>query len=270
LLDIHCHILPGVDDGARDLEQSLAMARIAIAEGVTTIACTPHMTPGVYDNRGPDVIARVEALQRALDEAGLPLRLVAGADVHVAPDVAARLRSGEALTLNGSRYVLVEPPHHVAPPRLEDVFFDVAAAGYQPVLTHPERLTWIERKFDVIERLFHAGVWMQVTAGSLEGKFGSQARYWAELMLDEGMVHVVASDAHDHKARTPRLQNAYDLLVRRMGRAEADNLLVHRPHAALSNAPLSAAPAPPRAPKLAVAAQGGSFWRSVADMWRGA
>ncbi len=267
MLDIHCHILPGVDDGAGDLGQSLAMARIAVAEGVTTIACTPHMTPGVYDNRGPDVIARVEALQLALDEAGLPLQLVAGADVHVAPDVTARLRSGEALALNGSRYVLIEPPHHVAPPRLDGVFFDIAAAGYQPILTHPERLTWIERRFDVIERLFRAGVWMQITAGSLEGQFGSQARYWAERMLDEGMVHVVASDAHDDRARTPRLGRAYDLLARRMGQAEADNLLIHRPHVALTNAPPSAAPAPPRAP-AETAAAGGSFWRSVADLWR--
>lgn len=270
MLDIHCHILPGVDDGAPDLASSLAMARIAVAEGVTTIACTPHMIPGVYENRGPDVIARVEALQLVLDEAGLPLQLVAGADVHVAPDVVARLRSGEALTLNGSRYVLVEPPHHVAPPRLEDAFFEIAAAGYQPILTHPERLTWIDRKFELIERLFHAGAWMQITAGALEGQFGSQARYWAELMLDEGMVHVVASDAHDPKVRAPRLRKAHDALTRRMGREEADNLLIHRPNAALTNAPLAAVPAPPRAPRVAADAGGPSFWRSVAGVWRGA
>lgn len=115
MLDIHCHMLPGVDDGAADLSQALEMARIAVSEGVTVVACTPHMMPGVYDNRGPDVRARVEALQAAVDEAGLPLQLVAGADVHVAPDVVQRLRAGEALSLNGSRYVLIElaRPHEV-------------------------------------------------------------------------------------------------------------------------------------------------------------
>lgn len=91
-------MLPGVDDGAADLSQALEMARIAVSEGVTVVACTPHMMPGVYDNRGPDVRARVEALQAAVDEAGLPLQLVAGADVHVAPDVVQRLRADDLAT----------------------------------------------------------------------------------------------------------------------------------------------------------------------------
>ena len=268
MLDIHCHMLPGVDDGAADLSQALEMARIAVSEGVTVVACTPHMMPGVYDNRGPDVRARVEALQAAVDEAGLPLQLVAGADVHVAPDVVQRLRAGEALSLNNSRYVLIEPPHHVAPPRLQSLFFDLAAGGYQPILTHPERLTWIERDYGLIKSLFRAGVWMQVTAGSLEGRFGASARYWGERMLDEGMVHVVASDAHDPVARPPRLAQAREALTRRMGAAEADNLLVHRPHAALSNAPLGSAPQPPR--PQAANDSAGSLWRSFAHLWRSA
>src|SRR5690606_33768464 len=107
------------------------------------------------------------------------------------------LRQGRIPTLSNSRYFLFEPPHHVAPPRLEEAAFNLLAAGYVPILTHPERLTWIESHYAVFKRLAHSGVWMQLTAGALYGKFGARPRYWSERMLDEGLVHIVASDAHD-------------------------------------------------------------------------
>ncbi len=273
MIDLHCHLLPGIDDGSRDVGQSLEMARIAVAEGVTVVACTPHMTPGVYDNEGPDVRARVEALQAEIDNAGICLQVVAGADVHVAPDLVARLRSGLALSLNGSRYVLLETPHHVAPPRLEALVFDLMSAGYVPVFTHPERLTWIDRNYDLIKRLFQSGVWMQITAGSITGRFGVRPRYWAERMLDEGIVHVVATDAHDPVHRPPLFGEAYDALTRRVGEAEANNMVVYRPYGVLNDEAASSL-----APPLAltggrlVAASGlerPPFWRSVVEMWRG-
>ena len=118
----------------------------------------------------------------------------------------AELRSGQLLSLADTRYVLVEPPHHVAPPRLEDLFFNLLVAGYVPILTHPERLTWIkDPTIQTVQRLVRAGVWMQITAGSLAGAFGRNARYWAERMLDEGCVHILATDAHDVNRRPPNL-----------------------------------------------------------------
>lgn len=273
MIDIHCHLLPGIDDGAKTLADSLEMARIAVSEGVSVIACTPHMTPGVYDNIGADVRVRVEALQRHIDEAGICLQVVSGADVHVAPDLVSRLRSGEALSLNGSRYVLLETPHHVAPPRLESLVFDLMSAGYVPIFTHPERLTWIDRNYDLIKRLFQSGVWMQVTAGSITGRFGERPRYWAERMLDEGIVHVVSTDAHDPVRRPPLFGEAYDALTRRLGETEANNMVVYRPYGVLRDDPAASL-----APALALA--GGAslsrapldqppFWRSVIDTWRG-
>jgi protein-tyrosine phosphatase len=271
LIDLHCHMLPGIDDGAKDVGQSLEMARISAAEGVTVVACTPHMTPGVYDNVGPDVRARVQALQEQIDNAGICLQVVAGADVHVAPDLVSRLRSGLALSLNGSRYVLLETPHHVAPPRLEALVFDLMSAGYVPVFTHPERLTWIDRHYDLIKRLFQSGVWMQITAGSITGRFGERPRYWAERMLDEGVVHVVATDAHDPVRRPPLFGEAYDALTRRVGEAEANNMVVYRPYGVLQDESVAALP-PPLA--SASVAEGGAhqqppFWRSVVNLWRG-
>ena len=119
MIDLHCHILPGIDDGAPDLATSLRMARAFVADGVHTVACTPHILPGVYHNTGPGILQAVESLREALARESIPLNLIAGADVHIAPDFVGGLKSGKLLSLGSSRYVLVEPPHHVAPPRLD-------------------------------------------------------------------------------------------------------------------------------------------------------
>jgi Capsular polysaccharide biosynthesis protein len=139
------------------------MARMASSDGITTIACTPHILPGVYNNTGPAIRIAVDRLRERISEAGIPITLVPGADVHVAPDLGVQLRQGQVLTLNDSRYLLLEPPHHLLPPRLEDLIFGLQAAGYVPVLTHPERLSWIEGHYDLIERFACNSVLMQIT-----------------------------------------------------------------------------------------------------------
>lgn len=235
MIDLHSHILPGVDDGARDIATSLAMARAYVADGVEVVACTPHILPGLYHNSGPQIREAVARLQQTLDDEGIPLRLVAGADNHIVPDFVGGLRTGHLLSLGDTRYVLVEPPHHVAPARLDDLFFGILVAGHVPILTHPERLTWIRSQYAMIERLAQAGVWMQVTAGSLSGAFGRDARYWAERLLDEGHVQILATDAHDVQRRPPDLARGRDLAAKRVGEAEARNLVSVRPMGVLSN-----------------------------------
>ena len=244
MIDLHCHILPGIDDGARDLETSLAMARAFVADGVSVVACTPHILPGLYHNSGPQIRLATAQLQQVLNQQNIPLLLTTGADNHVIPGFLSELRSGTLLSLADSRYVLVEPPHHVAPPRLEDLFFSLITAGYVPILTHPERLTWINSAYASMERIHKAGAWFQVTAGSLSGDFGRNARYWAERLLDEGKVHLLASDAHDLKSRPPRLSRGRDLAAKRIGDVEAVNLVVTRPRGVLSNVPPSELPPP--------------------------
>src|SRR5690348_6471940 len=123
MFDLHCHLLPGIDDGAPDLATSLEMARIAHADGIRTIACTPHIYPGMYDNDAPGIRTAIAALQAELDAAGIGLRLVEGADVHLDTDLAGAIRGGRVPTLAGSRYLLLEPPHHVAPPGFEQQVF---------------------------------------------------------------------------------------------------------------------------------------------------
>jgi protein-tyrosine phosphatase len=243
-IDLHCHILPAIDDGAANLAVSLGMARASAGAGVTAIACTPHILPGLYNNSGSGIRLAVQQLQRALSEEGIPLRLVTGADNHMTPSFEEGIRSGHLLTLADSRYVLVEPPHHSAPVRLEDFFFGLLVAGYVPILTHPERLNWIKPNYPLIQRLVRAGAWMQITSGSLTGAFGRSAQYWAERMLDDGVVHLLATDAHDAKLRPPNLREGRDRAEKRVGAVEALHLTETRPSGVLANAPPSSLPMP--------------------------
>ncbi len=244
MIDLHCHILPGIDDGAADLSVSLKMARAFVADGVSTVACTPHILPGVYHNSGPQIREETRRLQDALDQEGIPLHLVTGADIHLMPDFVAGLQSGRLLSLADTRYVLVEPPHHVAPVRLEDLFFSIMIAGYVPILTHPERLSWIKSHYAAIQKLVRAGVWMQITAGSLTGAFGQSARYWAERMLGEGRVHILATDAHDTRRRPPNLGEGRHLAAKLVGAVEAGHLVETRPRGILENYLPSGLPMP--------------------------
>jgi protein-tyrosine phosphatase len=246
MIDLHCHMLPGIDDGAIDVSVSLAMAEASVSQGITVVACTPHILPGLYHNAGPQIRLATARLQEIVDHEKIPLQLTTGADAHMTPDFVAGLRSGRLLSVADSRYVLVEPPHHTAPPQLEDFFFNVVVAGYVPILTHPERLSWVPARYEAIKRLVAAGVWMQITAGSLTGAFGRAALYWAHRMLDEGCVHVIASDAHDMVKRPQNLAAGYECAAKRVGTQEAECLVVTRPLGILENQPPSSLPGPLR------------------------
>ncbi|WP_281799704.1 tyrosine-protein phosphatase [Methylocystis echinoides] len=239
MIDLHSHILPGIDDGATDLETSLAMARASVAEGVSVLACTPHILPGLFHNSGPDIRLAVSSLQDELDERDIPLKLVTGADNHVIPDFVPALRRGHLLSIADTRYVLVEPPHHSAPPRLGDLLFGIMTAGYVPIVTHPERLTWIETHYELMADLSKRGVWMQITAGALTGSFGKRAKYWGERMLCEGLAHIIATDTHDMEGRPPILSQGYACAVKLVGEEEAERLVHTRPLAILENRPPS-------------------------------
>lgn len=238
MIDLHCHMLPYCDDGAKTLAMALDMARLAVEDGITITACTPHIAPGIYDNR-PDILLRgIDLLQQALDQEGIELRLVAGCDAHVRPDFLSALRQNQLLTLNASRYVLFEPTHSVLPPRMDELLFNVMTGGYVPVLTHPERLTWIEQHYDLIRQLARSGVLMQVTAGSLTGRFGPRPRYWAERMVDEGLVFILASDGHNLTSRRPILSEGVAAVASRLGEDEAWHMVLTRPRGLLADMPV--------------------------------
>lgn len=247
MIDLHSHILPGIDDGSKSLAMSLEMARIAVNDGIRVMACTPHIYPGLYMNDTAGIMAARDALQTVLDEEGISLQLTTGADVHLVPGILEGLRAGTVPRLHSTRYVLLEPPHHVAPPRFAESVFQLIAAGYVPVITHPERLTWVEDNFAVLAELTRQGAWLQVTAGALTGMFGPRPKYWGERFLGEGLTHILATDAHASTRRIPVLSEGLAVAERLLGAEEAQELVRGRPSAIMNNLPPSrAAPLPAR------------------------
>ncbi|WP_332748250.1 tyrosine-protein phosphatase [Hydrogenophaga sp.] len=235
MIDLHCHILPGIDDGAKTMDESLQMARIAVADGIHTLACTPHIYPGMYMNDGPGIAHACARLQAELDRHGIALKLVVGADVHLVPGLIEGLKNGRVPTLHGSRYFLLEPSHTMPPPHLEASVFNLIVAGYTPIITHPERLTWVESHYPVFQQLIAQGAWMQVTAGALTGVFGKRAQYWGERFIGEGHAHLLATDAHSTGRRLPRLSEGLEVARRLVGDREASRLVTERPTAVLKN-----------------------------------
>lgn len=235
MIDLHSHILPGIDDGAKTIDVSVKMARMAVDDGVTVIAATPHIMAPLYNNT-PEMISRaVKSLRDRLAQEEIPLQLVVGADIHIAADLPEKLKQRAVPTLNGSRYFLFEPPHHVLPPHLERFCAKILDGGHQPVLTHPERMSWIESRYDLVCRLDELGVALQVTAGSITGHFGKRVQYWSERLLDEGRIDFFASDAHDLNHRPPVLSKAAELVEARAGRESFLQLFRDNPLRVLKN-----------------------------------
>jgi protein-tyrosine phosphatase len=242
MIDLHSHILPNIDDGSSSMEMSLEMASIAAADGVEMMACTPHVMPGIYDNSIIAIMESVRLFAAALKAAGIPLAICEGADIHVTPTLVKDLQTGKVPSLGGSRYFLFEPPHHIRLPGLASLAKKLLESGYVPILTHPERLTWIEDHYDTICQIGEAGAAIQLTAASVTGNFGKRARYWSHRMLDEGRVDLVASDAHDTIRRPPGLSRARDEIIRRNGEEAARLLTQSNPQAIIENGPLAAKP----------------------------
>ena len=158
-------------------------------------------------------------------------------DVHLGPGLLEGLRCGRVPTLNRSRYFLLEPSHTTPPPRLEQAVLELIAAGYTPIVTHPERLAWVESHYPVFVQLIARGAWMQLTAGALTGVFGKRAQYWGERFLAEGHTHLLATDAHTTGRRLPRLTPGLEVARRLVGDAEALRMVVDRPAAVLNDLP---------------------------------
>ena len=230
IIDIHAHLLPGLDDGPRTLEESLEMCVLYVGQGVTTVVATPHMGNHRFGVESQAVRRGARELSRACQERLLDLEILPGGDVRLQPALLDMLDAGDALTLaDGGRYLLLElPPEAV--PRIENLILDLAARGITPILSHPERIPDFWRKPERLAELVECGCLAQVTAGSLLAGFGGAAKRAAEEFIEAGLVHVVASDAHAARSRRrPELRRAAEFLVSKMGEDIARDLLSDNP-----------------------------------------
>ena len=202
MIDLHCHILPDIDDGPRTIDESVAMAKVAAEDGITTIVATPHLNERPYDPA--EIDSRVTRLNEVLDRQNIPLSILPGADVSAL----FRPKQLEGFTINHGPYILLEFPHTHIPHNAGEILFRFQVKGYRPVITHPERNGTVVAKPSALEKILTEGIAVQITAGSLLGTFGRRVKKAAEHLLHSGLVQVIASDAHDLHHRKPGLSKA--------------------------------------------------------------
>ena len=247
MVDIHSHILPGLDDGAASFDESLAMLRMAAEQGTTDIVATPHAN-NEYKFE-PEIIGeRIAELAQAVEGA---IRIHCGCDFHLSYDnIEDALRHPAKYAINHKRYILVEFSDFLIPKTTGEVFGRMQALGLIPVITHPERNQLLQGRLPQLEEWTAAGCLLQVTAQSFLGRFGKRAKTFSDLLLSRGLVHVVASDAHDTTQRPPVLREAYDYVAKQCGDEWAQKLFVKNPAATLTGESIESAPAePPRMKK---------------------
>ncbi len=211
--DIHCHIVPGIDDGSANIAASLAMARLAEADGTKSLVATPHQL-GTNSGVSAEAIRQgVADLQNALDSEGIGVSVLPGADVRIEPELPKLVKQGKVLTLaDKGKHVLLELPHETFFP-LEPLLAALARQGLVGILSHPERNRGIIKNPDVMWDVVEAGGLLQVTAGSLTGAFGRSPQKIAEMCVEERLIHFIASDAHDTKNRPFGMREAYDTIL---------------------------------------------------------
>ncbi len=240
MIDIHSHVLPGLDDGSRSLEQSVAMIRMAAATGTTDLVASPHANLDYQFD--PE---RVEELLAELQRASDGVRLHRGCDFHLYFDnIQDALAHPAKYTINHKGYLLVEFPDMLIAKSTTEVFAQLLQNGMTPIITHPERNYLLHKRMAELESWIDSGCLVQVTAQSLLGRFGAEARAVAQQLMKRGLVHFIASDAHDEEDRTPRLDLAYNHVAGRYGRERAELLFVVNPQAVLEGAPLPEQPPP--------------------------
>lgn len=234
MIDLHSHLLPGVDDGAQSLADALALARIAVNDGIRFSMLTPHFHPGRYDNRRTELLRRVEDFQAALVEHEIPLSLRLGGEVRFGMESLELLVEDEIPFLGttaGYRVMLLEFPHQMIPVGSQQFVEKLIQMRIRPLIAHPERNKSVMNRPDSLIGLLDAGCWLQVTAGSIAGRFGELAQTTSRYLLERNWVHVIATDAHNLANRPPLLAEGRDAAAKIVGVDIAEQLVSQRPAA---------------------------------------
>ncbi|MCK4738943.1 MAG: hypothetical protein KAT46_03250 [Deltaproteobacteria bacterium] len=238
MVDIHCHILPEIDDGASCMDEALEMCRLAVDDGITKIVATPHYNPDLFNTSLKKVPELLSKLKVAVSEAGLPLELFSAAEVALAPGVLEKVRTSSSLTFGGLenqiRYFLAELPANVLPPNWDSYLLSHYSEGLIPILVHPERDNSIAKRPEILDKFIAGGGVLQITAGSITGELGERALHTSAEFLEKGYVHIIASDAHSSGFRKPALSEAARVASDIIGREKAQNLVIKNPQSVLS------------------------------------
>jgi protein-tyrosine phosphatase len=218
MIDIHSHILFGIDDGAQTGEETLKMAKQATANGIRTMAATPHHMNNKYDNPPDRIHKALQDVRRLLEEHQIPLAVVPGMEIRAYGDLVADLQSGQLTTYNDKqRHILLELPADHVPRYITKLIFDIQVAGCIPIIAHPERNRALSEDPNILYRLVQKGALAQLTAASVAGKFGKKIQKVSHDMIAHHLIHFIATDAHNDSSRGILLQESYDVIAKRFG-----------------------------------------------------
>jgi len=233
MIDIHAHVLPGIDDGAKDMDEALALLRLAVADGVTRMVVTPHLHIGRFNNFNRNISNEFDVLLQAVNEHNINIELAYAAEIRLDSEIIPLL-SGDKLPLygeyNNKRYMLLELPHSHIPAGCDMLVKYLLRKNIIPVIAHPERNRDLLKDPRKIAPFVRLGCWFQLTASSIEGKFGDECRSLAMQYLEQDIIHVVASDTHSVKRRPPELSRAKDIITTAFGEPRAQALFIDNPY----------------------------------------
>ncbi len=233
MIDIHCHLIPYIDDGARDLEESLSLLRMAADDGIKRMVLTPHFHVGRYDNTRASIESAFLKLKQAVREEAIELELAVAAEVRLDSELLMLLKKDLVPlfgTFEGKQYMLLELPHSNIPPGTLEFTRYLVQQNIIPVIAHPERNRELISTPERIGTLANSGCWFQITAGSIIGLFGERCQGVAEYFINKGFANIVASDAHNTKHRPPILSTARARVVELAGEAKAQKLFWQSPY----------------------------------------
>jgi protein-tyrosine phosphatase len=220
MIDIHCHIIPNVDDGPKTMEESIEMAKAAVKEGIKTIIATPHHRNEKYENHHQTIYRKVEEFNRVLNKEKIDLKVLVGQEPRIFGEMIEGLQSGEVGSVNDKgkvKYVLVELPSGHVPRYTNQLVFDMQLKGYIPVIVHPERNQEIVENPEVLYQLVKKGALTQVTASSVTGHFGKTIKKFTHQLIEANLTHFIASDAHDTTNRSFKMVEAYNTIQKSFG-----------------------------------------------------
>lgn len=218
MIDIHSHILPGVDDGAQNAQDAINMAKLAVEEGITKIIATPHHQNGKYRNKKQDILNGVFELNQILQKENIPLEVLPGQETRIYGELLEDLEKGEILPLNQTNYLFIELPSGHVPRYTEKLLFDIQMKGLTPIIVHPERNAEVMETPDLLLNLVKKGSLTQVTAGSITGHFGKKIQKFSMKLIEANLAHFISSDAHNITTRSFKVVESFSEIEKEFGR----------------------------------------------------
>ncbi len=235
MIDIHSHILPGVDDGSKSLEDSMEIAKIYLSQGINSVIATPHYIEGEGYNTYQENLKVLENLNKKIKENSINFEIMLGNEVYITPNIIDLLDKGHISTLNSSRYLLIEFPMFDIPLYTEEIIYELKLRGITPIIAHPERNRKIVEDPNILFEFITKGALAQTNTESLLGMYGQAIKDTAEILLTHDMIHFIATDAHSKRRRAPRLKKCIGQIISLVGQERFKELTEINPQAVVNN-----------------------------------